>query len=285
LPDAASSFRDVTTLKANAAVKRIHRRKSVVRHLSQPPTQNHRLKTSLFFIAILFAFALSRVPAADPATHPPVRLVIVGDSTVCNYPESSIKRGWGMFVQGCFNSNQVQVINLAASGRSAKTFIKEGRWAAALKEKPDYVLIQFGHNDSHSPDRPEATDARTTYRQYLRQYIDESRAIGAKPVLITPMCRRNFNADGQVVNAMLPYANAMKAVAQEERVPLVDLNAASVELCNELGPKASETLADSSTDHTHFNAKGAREMARLVMQELPVVEPSLKQFEKNIETR
>ena len=237
------------------------------------------MKTSLFFFAILFTFALSRVPAAEPATHPPVRLVIVGDSTVCNYPANSTRRGWGMFIQDYFNRDQLQVINLAKSGRSTKTFIHEGLWAAALKDKPYFVLIQFGHNDSHSPDRPEATDARTTYRQYLRQYIDESRAIGAKPVLITPMCRRNFNADGQIVNALLPYANAMKAVAQEEHVPLVDLNKASVGLCNRIGIKASEALACNHSDHTHFNAKGAKEMARLVMQELPVVEPSLQPYE------
>ena len=239
------------------------------------------MNTKLLLTTLLLALALKNAPGAESTTNHPLRLVIVGDSTVCNYPENSIKRGWGMFIQEYFNSNQVQIINLAASGRSTKTFIQEGRWAAALKENPDYVLIQFGHNDSHSPDKPEATDAKTTYRQYLRQYIDEARASGARPVLITPMCRRNFKAGGRVKDELLPYADAMKAVAQEKHVPLVDLNTASVKLCNELGPKASEALADSPTDHTHFNAKGAREMARLVMQELPVVEPSLKQFEKD----
>lgn len=208
-------------------------------------------------------------------------MVIVGDSTVCIYPENSVRRGWGMFMQDYFNSNRLQVINLALSGRSTKTFIKEGHWAEALKQKPDYVLIQFGHNDSHAPEKPEATDANTTYREFLRQYIDEARAAGAKAVLITPMCRRNFNADGQVVNALLPYADAMKAVAKEKHVPLVDLNTASLELCNRIGPKEADTLANSPEDHTHFNAKGAKEMARLVMQELPQAEPSLKQYEKS----
>ncbi|HEV2437769.1 MAG TPA: rhamnogalacturonan acetylesterase [Verrucomicrobiae bacterium] len=237
------------------------------------------MKASLLLILMIFALALRSVSADGPATNPPVRLVIVGDSTVCNYPAKSVRRGWGMFIQDYFNSNRLQVINLALSGRSTKTFIQEGHWAAALKEKPDYVLIQFGHNDSHAPDRPESTDAKTTYRQYLRQYIDESRAIGAKPVLITSMCRRNFKADGQVVNTLLPYANAMKAVAEQKHVPLVDLNTASVRLCNRLGPKASEALANSPKDHTHFNAKGAKEMAGLILQQLLVVEPSLKKYE------
>jgi lysophospholipase L1-like esterase len=238
-----------------------------------------RMKAPLLLIATLLGLGWNPVSAAESVTLQPARMVIVGDSTVCNYPTNSVRRGWGMFIQDYFNSNQLEVINLAASGRSTKTFIKEGRWAAALKEKPDYVLIQFGHNDSHSPDKPEATDASTTYRQYLRQYIDESRAIGAKPVLVTPMCRRNFQADGRVENALLPYAEAMKAVAQEKHVPLVDLNSASVELCNQLGQKGCDALANDPKDHTHFNAGGAREMARLVMLQLPAVEPSLKPYE------
>ena len=206
-------------------------------------------------------------------------MVVVGDSTVCNYPEDSVRRGWGMFIQDYFNSNRLQVINLALSGRSTKTFIKEGHWADALKQKPDYILIQFGHNDSHAPEKPEATDARTTFPQYLRQYIDESRAIRACPVLITPMCRRNFDSSGHIKNDLLPYTDAMKAVAKEKNVPLVDLNSASVNLCNQLGPDASKDVANDARDQTHFNAKGAREMARLVMAELPVVEPSLKRYQ------
>ncbi len=236
------------------------------------------MKTALLLITL--GLAVKSLSAADTVTNQPVRMVIVGDSTVCNYPADSVRRGWGMFIQNYFNSNKLQVINLALSGRSTKTFIKEGHWTEALREKPDYVLIQFGHNDSHSPDHPEATDANTAYQQYLRQYIDESRAAGAKPVLITPMCRRVFQTNGLIVNALFPYASAMKAVAAEKQVPLVDLNAASVILCNQLGPDASKALANDPKDQTHFNEKGARAMAGLVMQELPVAEPSFKQFLK-----
>lgn len=237
------------------------------------------MKSRLLLLTTIFVLALTGVRAAEPVAGQKIRLVIIGDSTVCNYPESSVKRGWGMYIQDYFNSNQVQVLDLALSGRSTKTFVNQGHWAAALKEKPDYILIQFGHNDSHSPTKPEATDAATTFRQYLRQYIDEARAIGAKPVFITPMCRRIFQADGQIKNDLLPYAEAMKAVAQEKQVPLVDLNASSVALCNQLGQKASDELACDSKDQTHFNAKGAQAMARLVMQDLLVAEPSLKPYE------
>ena len=234
---------------------------------------------SRFSSSFFILFLLAGTASAQVETDQPLRMVIVGDSTVCHYPTNSVRRGWGMFIQDYFNSSQLQVVNLALSGRSTKTFIKEGHWGAALKEKPAYVLIQFGHNDSHSPEKPEATDAKTTYREYLRKYIDDARAIGARPVLITPMCRRNFGPDGRIRNTLLPYADAMKIVAKEKRVPLVDLNALSVELCNKLGKEACNGLANDPSDETHFNAKGAKEMARLVMQQLPVAEPSLKQFE------
>ena len=213
------------------------------------------------------------------STNEQVRLVIVGDSTVCNWPAADSRRGWGMFIQDYFKP-ALQVINLAKSGRSTKTFIKEGLWAAALKEKPAYVLIQFGHNDSHDSSKPEATDAATTYKDFLRQYIADCRANGARPVLITPMCRRIFSPDGRLKDALLPYAEAMKAVATEMKVPLVDLHTASAQLFEQLGPTGSEKLANKPTDRTHFNEKGAKEMAALVMQKLPTVEPSLKNYLK-----
>ncbi len=212
-------------------------------------------------------------------TNPPVRLVIVGDSTVCNWPDQDSRRGWGMFIQECFNEH-LKVINLAKSGRSTKTFITEGLWAGALKEKPRYVLIQFGHNDSHDPGKPEATDASTTYKEYLRQYIDETRAVGAEPVLVTPMCRRTFTADGKLNDTLLPYANAMKAVALEKKVPLVDLHSESAQLLEKLGQSGSDALANKPGDNTHFNEKGARAMATLVMKQLPLVEPSLDKYLK-----
>ena len=238
------------------------------------------MKTAPLLIVLALGLVWTRLPAAETAAHPPIHMVIVGDSTVCNYPETTVRRGWGMFIQGYFNSNELKVVNLALSGRSTKTFIQEGHWAGVLKARPDFVLIQFGHNDSHTPDHPEATDASTAYPQYLRQYIDEARAAGARPVLITPMCRRSFQTNGLVDNALLPYANAMKAVAREKQVPLVDLNAASVRLCDQLGPDACKSLANDAKDATHFNAKGARAMAGLVMRELPVVEPALQKYLK-----
>ncbi|HEU5069022.1 MAG TPA: rhamnogalacturonan acetylesterase [Verrucomicrobiae bacterium] len=224
-------------------------------------------------LALWLTTLVSPAEAGSGNAHP-LRLVIVGDSTVANYAASKPARGWGMFIQERFKSSVV-VSNLAANGRSTKTFIAEGRWARALALKPDYVLIQFGHNDSHAKGRREATDAATDYRDYLRQYVDETRAAGGVPILVTPMLRRTYTEDGKLVDLLAPYAEAMKAVAAEKHAPLIDLHAASRALYERLGPTETAKLASEPTDKTHFNEHGARAMADLVLQELPKVVPQL----------
>jgi lysophospholipase L1-like esterase len=201
----------------------------------------------------------------------PIRIVLIGDSTVCNYDSTRPDRGWGQFLEEKFPQGSVEVINLAASGRSTKTFMAEGRWAKALKENPHFVLIQFGHNDSHAPENPESTDANTTYKEFLRCYVDDSRALGASPILVTPMVRRTFNAQGQLEDSLLPYANAMKAVGKEKGADVIDLHTSSAELISQLGPKASSKMANVEGDRIHFNELGARKMAELVMINLTTI--------------
>lgn len=220
-------------------------------------------------ILLLTLGVLHTLPAAEP-----LRMVIIGDSTVCEYPESSPSRGWGHYIQEYFKED-IKVVNLAASGRSTKTFIAEGRWKKALAEKPAYVLIQFGHNDSHPAERPEATDAATTFPEFLRRYIDEARAAGAIPVLVTPMVRRLFEGD-HLRDELQPYAAAMQKVAAGKKVPIVNLHDSSKQLVEKLGEAKSAEFANAPADRTHFNAKGAKAMAELVMHELPTAEPSLK---------
>src|SRR3984885_143410 len=118
---------------------------------------------------------LCLLPVISPAA---VKIVLVGDSTVND------QGGWGKGFSGSFNE-QVQVINLALNGRSLKSFRDEGAWAPALAAKPDYILIQFGHNDGPGKGPERETDPRTTYRANLIRYIDEARAAGAKPVIAT----------------------------------------------------------------------------------------------------
>lgn len=232
-------------------------------------------------IACIFAFAGSLLRAAEPmAESPPatvraVRIVLVGDSTMCDYASDRPDRGWGQFVAERFRPGSVEVFNHAKPGRSTKTFIKEGRWTRALADRPDFVFVQFGHNDSHAPEKPESTDAATDYRDYLRRYVDESRAAGATPILVTPMVRRTFRPDGTLEDILAPYADAMKAVASERKVTLIDLHASSRALVEPMGPDAAQIFANKKSDLTHFNEKGARAMAALVFKALPAAEPRL----------
>ncbi len=214
-------------------------------------------------IAVLFALAL------PVFAQTPLRLVLAGDSTVCEYPVTTGQRGWGQFIAGYF-SDSVRVFNLAKGGRSTKTFLNEGLWGRALALKPDILLIQFGHNDSHDAKLPEATNAASDYPNYLRQFVREARATGAIPILITPVQRRTK------VDTLLPYAEAMRRVAAEDHVALIDLHASSGKLYRELGEAGAAELAANDHDQTHFNEKGARAMAALVMKELPELDPRLK---------
>jgi len=222
---------------------------------------------SRFTLLVLLFGCVTTLCAAET----PLRLAIIGDSTVCEYPPERDCRGWGHYIQDYFKDT-LRVINLARSGRSTKTFINEGLWAKTLEQKPDYLLIQFGHNDSHNSDKPEATDAATDFREYLRRYIDETRAIGATPILVTPVQRRTYSSNGKLNNSLIIYADAMKAVAAEKKAGLIDLNASSGRLYEQLGPAANDIVASTPDDRTHFNENGARMMAHLVMQELVQIE-------------
>lgn len=204
-----------------------------------------------------------------------LRVVLCGDSTMCEYPADRPDRGWGQYLQGYFDDG-VLVINLARGGRSTKTFRTDGLWEKALATRPTFVLIQFGHNDSHAPDRPESTDAATEFPANLRRYVSEARAAGATPILLTPVVRRVFNADGTLVGELRPYAEATRQVAAEMRVPLVDVQASSTALVESLGPEGSAAMANTPGDRTHFNEHGAKTMADLVMRELPTAAPPLE---------
>jgi lysophospholipase L1-like esterase len=221
-----------------------------------------------------FGWLLTFAGVANAAE--PLRVAILGDSTVCNYPAKKQERGWGMFIEGYFQPGTVKGFNLAKSGRSSKSFITEGLWDKARATKPDFVLIQFGHNDSHAKTEPKATDANGDFKDYLRRYIDESREIHAIPILVTPMHRRTFGADGKLADSLQPYANAMKEVAAEKKVALIDLHTSSGKLFAKLGVKGSEDFQNKPGDHTHFNEQGAKAMAELVMKEIANAEPRLK---------
>jgi len=203
-----------------------------------------------------------------------IKIVLVGDSTVTD------DKGWGFGFKKLLKPG-VECVNWAKSGRSSKSYINEGWWEKALAEKPDYVLIQFGHNDmpGKGPDRE--TDPATTYVEYMARYIDEIRAAGAKPILVTSMTRRRFDVEGKIESDLFPYVEAVKKLAAEKKVPLIDLHERSIVVLDQLGPKASEEFDPPSTDKpdkTHLSAKGAEVMGKVVADELKTVEPDLTAY-------
>jgi len=210
-------------------------------------------------------------PATDQKL---IRIGLVGDSTVFEYPAASSMRGWGQVLADYLPAN-ISLINEARCGASTKTYPAE-LWNELLASAPDYVLIQFGHNDSHAKENPESTDAFTDYSENLRRYLREARAAKIVPILITPVRRRTYD-HGRATCELAPYADAMKAVADELQVPLIDLHASSGALYERLGEAGTETFtvnkidtADrpGADDRTHFTLAGARAIAQLISPEL-----------------
>ena len=224
----------------------------------------------LLLAAILFSSGAFAAESTSPAK---IRIVLVGDSTVND------AGGWGYgFKQ--FLTSDVECRNTAANGSSSKSFITEGRWTNALALKGDYYFIQFGHNDEPGKGLDRETDPATTYPQNLARYVDEARAIGAKPILVTSLTRRIFekSGSGKLAPSLVPYVDAMKKLAAEKQVPLVDLHARSVEYCEKIGPEETAKLnpvKDGKPDTTHLNAGARLVFARLVVEELRKAVPEL----------
>ncbi|MBB6416760.1 lysophospholipase L1-like esterase [Streptomyces sp. AK010] len=159
------------------------------------------------------------------------------------------------------------------NGRSSKSFVDEGRLKVILSAvRPgDFLLVQFAHNDEKAEDPTRHTEPWSTYQQYLRMYLDGARARGTRPVLATSVERRRFDAAGQALPTHGEYPAAMRALAAEERVPLLDVQALSLALWQRLGVEETKKYFNwtaTEQDNTHFNPPGAIEVARLVAREL-----------------
>ena len=227
-----------------------------------------------FLIALLLLPAACLLAGDAPAPAKKIKIILVGDSTVTD------KAGWGAgFKQ--YLTDQAECINTSAGGRSSKSFLAEGRWQKALDLKGDYYLIQFGHNDEPGKGPDRETDPNTTYTQNMTRYVDEARAIGAKPILVTSLVRRAWDksGNGKINSSLVPYVEAVKKIAAEKNVPLVDLHALSQALCEKLGQaecdKLSPVNASNRVDNTHLNAKGSVVFAGLVVKALTQAIPEL----------
>jgi lysophospholipase L1-like esterase len=212
-----------------------------------------------------------------PAQPRKVRIVLVGDSTVTD------GSGWGLgFKQ--FINDQAECLNRAANGRSSRSYIDEGRWREALALKGDYYLIQFGHNDQPGKGPERETDPATTYRQFMSRYVDEARAIGATPILITSLTRRNFDpsGNGKIASTLGPWVDAVKQVAAEKKVPLIDLHTHSIAWCESQGQERCSAFnvldAKGVIDRTHLDAAGSFAFGKLVVEDLRTAVPELAKF-------
>ncbi|MFT4031552.1 MAG: glycosyl hydrolase family 28 protein [Siphonobacter sp.] len=226
----------------------------------------------------LYALPLCILMAFHLIDTNPKRVFLIGDSTMANKPNpQDPERGWGQLLSKFVD---LPVHNHAVNGRSTKSFIAEGRWQKVLDElKPgDWVLIQFGHNDGKKEDSTRYAAPQTLYRENLIRFIHETRAKGANPVLITPVMRRRFDEKGSFIDTHGEYPAAVKAVAVEQKVPLLDLHTESRKLIEELGAEGSKKLflwfkkgyyasrKDDIQDDTHFSEYGAAHMAALIAE-------------------
>lgn len=249
-----------------------------------------------------------------------IKVHTIGDSTMADYDENTTdKRGWCMYLGSFFDATQVTVNNRAKSGADTRGFYDGAAYWTSVKSQMsagDYLLIQFAHNDegtvTYGMDNleyaqycaanslPTPTDARgtnpqTTYRDYLRLFIDEARALGVNPILVAPICRAYFSGGdikrngrhdlgdkfSKIENGVLyenqsvpatdlsmSYVEAMRIVAEEKNVPFIDLTQATRELYLSYGETQCLNLLFCAGDKTHTNAMGGNLIARLAAKKM-----------------
>lgn len=219
------------------------------------------MRASIWLLgSLLFAALGAAHAAADPAVldrPPPTpirasKIVLVGDST------TAVQGGWGPAFCARHVTSFLTCTNLARGGRSTYNYRAEGSWALAQAEMRTtgyartWVLVQFGHNDQ--PGKPgRSTDLQREFPDNLRRYVREIRAAGAQPVLVTPLTRRQFT-DGVLIDDLAPWAEAVRSVAREMEVPLVDLHARSRAVVQALGPVAAMPLAQAAATPAQVSA-------------------------------
>ena len=255
-----------------------------------------------------------------PMMQGAIKVHTIGDSTMAEYDESTTdKRGWGMYLGSFFDPAFVTVNNRGKSGADTRGFYSGAAYWPSVKSQMsegDYLLIQFAHNDEGNDSNlsgldnreyaaycetkglPAPTDARgtnpqTTYREYLRLFIDEARALGVTPVLVGPICRAYFSGNNitrkgqhdlgdkfaKIENGELKqnqsvpaddlsmsYVEAMRVVAAEKNVPFIDLTEATRVLYLSYGESACLSQLFCTGDKTHTNAMGGNLVARSAAQ-------------------
>ena len=225
--------------------------------------------------------------AIEPA-HVTV-VYLAGDSTVVDQDKEPWA-AWGQMLPAFFSA-RVSIANEAESGETIRSFVGERRYAKILSiiQPGDFLMVQFAHNDQKpGPGFVSVAD----YKDSLRQYVADARAHGATPILVTSMNRRSFDAEGHIQQTLGEYPQAMREVAAEQTVALIDLNALSKTLFEAMGEAGTlhafvhypaNTFPDQPEelkDETHFNSYGAWELARVVVQSIRDQHLPLERFLK-----
>jgi lysophospholipase L1-like esterase len=230
------------------------------------------------------AHAAGSANAANIASNtlPAIALHLAGDSTVSDYPPTTTQEGWGQEI-GQFFTDKVTIDNQAIGGASIRTF-QTGRWKNIMQAlRPgDYVMIQFGANDSGTVGGRHVEPA--DFAVALTEMADEITAKGATPIFVTPSAFYQWTRDGKQDNARLaPYAQAMHTVGAAKNVSVVDLNARGAEYLNSIGQAAATPLyfpSRGTVDKAHFLKAGSTKMAELVVGELRRIKSPLAAYLK-----
>lgn len=205
------------------------------------------------------------------------QLFVIGDSTASYYDAGSFPRtGWAQVFQPFFDADKIQVVDKAISGRSSRSFHTDANgWPVVLKSlgTGDFLFIQFGHNDSKQDDR--FTDPYTTYQEYLSIYIDTALARGAYPVLVTSIHRNGWSG-ASIKDSHGDYPPAMRALATEKNIPLIDLHMLTKSMFeaygedfvtnnffNNLPANVYDNYLSGNSDNTHLQVRGGYEVSKL----------------------
>ena len=218
---------------------------------------------------------------------------LCGNSTVVdqdNEPWAS----WGQMVPRFF-TDSICFANYAESGESANTFIAAGRLKKALTQMKlgDYIFMEFGHNDQKQ--KGKGKGPWTSFYDSLKEYIVKTREKGATIVFVTPTQRRSFGDDGKIKDTHGEYPAAMRKLAEEEGVPVIELNEMTRTLYETLGVEESRRAfvqypantfpgqTKALEDNTHFNPYGAYQIAKCILQGIKDKKLGLARYIKDFE--
>ena len=192
-------------------------------------------------------------------------------------PERRPETGWGEELPALFREDLLLVRNYAKRGRSTRTFLSEGFWAALIAnvKEGDWVVVQFGHNDGS---RDEEETPPSEYRANLTRFVSEVRTLKALPLLATPIAVRRFNSDGSLQDTHGQYPEIVRSTARTENVPLLDMLEISARVVTESGVEPSKELyqhllpgqhpnyPNGLADNIHLSPKGALVLAQRAAQ-------------------